>query len=150
MENYCWANKEIWDLGAEKGINRRARKLGGNLGQGKGRERKARAVGGSENKPPGRGRVRGKGGEWLLRPEIPPPQIRIIRPGWDGDEDKACFPRTAGRAIALFFVVAGVFQARTPPQHPLFFFWGGGRILAGKGVISPSLGLFSLISLCKQ
>lgn len=45
MENYRQANKEIWDLG----INRRARKLGGNLGQGKGRERKGPTVGGSEN-----------------------------------------------------------------------------------------------------
>lgn len=45
MENYQQANKEIWDLG----INRRARKLGGNLGQGKGRERKGPTVGGSEN-----------------------------------------------------------------------------------------------------
>lgn len=81
MENYCRANKEIWDLGAEKGINRRARKLGGNLGQGKGRERKARAVGGSENKPPGRGWVRGKGGEWLLRPEIPPLKLELYGQG---------------------------------------------------------------------
>lgn len=51
MENYRRANKEIWDLG----INRRARKLGGNLGQGKGRERKAPTAGGGENNPGGAG-----------------------------------------------------------------------------------------------
>lgn len=72
MENYCRANKEIWDLGAGKGINRRARKLGGNLRQGKGRERKVRAAGGGENNPPGGGWGRGKGGERLPLPEIPP------------------------------------------------------------------------------
>ena len=72
MENYRRANKAIRDLGAGKGINRRAGKPGGNLGQGKGRERKARAAGGSENTPPARGWGRGKGGDRLPRPEIPP------------------------------------------------------------------------------
>lgn len=117
MENYCQANKEIWDLG----INRRARKPGGNLGQGKGRERKAPTTGGGENNPGGP--ARGKGASVLV----------------------GGTPNLGFRSVG----VKHSSRPGGPGLHPPDPAFGEGLGILGAKGINLSLGLFGLMALCE-